>query len=430
MQLRALVVFLVAVAALLGGAPARADENDRAGGTPTGEAKPTEAAASGEGKPPEAADAKPAEAEPSESSITARASAEVAGYIDSVATTVLTPSVGGSVESPTAGWSVNGRYLLDVVSAASPDIVSTASPPFKEIRQGGSLGGRYKPGDFGVGANASISYSPDYLAIAGGGSATLDLDQKNLTLLTSYSYGHDTIGRTGTSFSVFSRDLAYHMLTFGAARVLNPSTTLSLIGDAVIERGDQSKPYRYIPIFSPEAAAKVPRGLGVDSVVAGRLQARPLEQLPLERERYALTARLAWRFERSTLRVDQRGYLDTWGLLASTTDLRYFIDVTQRLMFWPHLRFHAQKGVSFWKLAYSSTGIHDLPALRTGDRELGPLTNLGVGGGLRLALGRAGRTEDVTLSTTFDGTWTSFADTLYVKDRFSVLVTTALGVTF
>ena len=40
-----------------------------------------------------------------------------------------------AVESPTAGWNVGGSYLVDVVTAASPDIVSEASPPVRDIRQ-------------------------------------------------------------------------------------------------------------------------------------------------------------------------------------------------------------------------------------------------------------------------------------------------------
>ncbi len=40
-----------------------------------------------------------------------------------------------------AGWSVDGRYLVDVVSAASVDIVSTASRRWEEVRHAGSLGG-------------------------------------------------------------------------------------------------------------------------------------------------------------------------------------------------------------------------------------------------------------------------------------------------
>ncbi len=364
------------------------------------------------------------------SSVNVRATTEIAGYLDSTATSVLTPSIAATVESPTAGWAVNGRYLVDVVSAASPDIVSTASPNFKEVRQAGNLGFRYKPSTLGIAGNVGTSYTPDYFSLSASVQLTQELDDKNLTLVQGYGYGHDTIGRTGTPFSVFSRELAYHSIALGASRVVNSGLVIGLFGDAILERGDQSKPYRYIPLYTPAVAATIPRGASVDQVVASRSQARPLEQLPLQRDRFALTGRLAWRLTSSTLRIEERGYADSWGLRASTTDVRYFIDVSRRITIWPHGRVNLQNGVEFWQRAYASNGSNDIPALRTGDRELGPLRTLGGGGGIRFALGKAGAAEDVVLSTTIDGYWTSFADAVYVKERFSALSATTLDVAF
>jgi len=390
--------------------------------TEPGDAGP--AATTAESKPDDAATAAP------ESSLVAKASATVAGYIDSVATTVLTPSIGGSVENPIGGWSINGRYLLDMVSAASPDIVSTASPPFKELRHGGNLGGQYKPGNFGVGGGFNASYSPDYLALSGSLQLTQDLADKNLTLLQGYAYGHDTIGRTGTSFSTFSRTLDTHALTLGISSVVNSALVIGVSADAIFESGDQSKPYRYIPMFSPANAAKIQAGASVDTIASLRMEARPLEQLPLSRQRYAGTGRLAWRFDRSTLRLEQRVYGDSWGLGASTTDARYFIDTSERIMLWPHLRFHVQKAVDFWRRVYAIQDFHAIPGLRTSDRELGGLYNVGLGGGLRIALGKAGRVDDLVWTTTADVYYTHFADTIYVTERFSGLVTTGLEVIF
>lgn len=362
--------------------------------------------------------------------VNVKAVAEVGAYQDSVATSVLTPSVGGTVDNPVAGYSVNGRYLVDMVSAASPDIVATASPRWSEVRQAGNLGARYKPGTFGGSVYGAVSYTPDYLSLIGGGQLIKDLDDKLLTLVAGYGYGKDTIGRTGTPFSVFSRDLSIHTISVGASRVVNPSLVIGVYADAIVERGDQSKPYRYIPIFTPDAASKVPRGASTDLVSNLRIQARPLEQLPLERERYALTGRLGYRGDRTTLRFEQRLYADTWGLRASTSDARYFVDVSERVTLWPHVRFHAQGGVDFWQRAYSAVDVRSLPLLRTGDRELGPLTNVGLGAGIRIGLGSGSAPNDLVLVTTVDGTWTSFADAIYVKERYSGIAVTSLEVTF
>lgn len=371
-----------------------------------------------------------ADGAPAPSNVDTRVSGEVAAYQDSVAVSVLTPSVGARIANPVSGWGANGRYLVDVVSAASPDIVSTASPRWTEVRHAGNVGGSYKPGDFGVAAGAAASYTPDYLATNGNVQLTQDLDEKNLTLVGGYGYGHDVIGRVGTPFSVFSRKLDYHSVTLGASRVVNPSVVFGLYGDLVVERGDQSKPYRYVPVFDAASAARIQPGASVDQVAGSRLSARPLEQLPLARERAALTARLAWRLSTSTLRVEERLYGDTWGLGATTTDLRWYFDLSERVMVWPHVRAHVQNGVRFWERAYVGADATDLPALRTGDRELSPLASGGLGSGLRIALGKPGRVDDLVLQATLDGVYTRFFDALYVTERLAGLFATSMEVAF
>src|SRR5438270_189333 len=47
------------------------------------------------------------------------ASTEIATYVDSDNVFVLTPTVAGSIGNELAGWRVSGRYIVDVVSAAS-----------------------------------------------------------------------------------------------------------------------------------------------------------------------------------------------------------------------------------------------------------------------------------------------------------------------
>jgi hypothetical protein len=346
---------------------------------------------------------------------------ELAGYQDTTATTVITPSIAGVVSSPTQGWSVGGNYLVDVVSAASPDIISTASRRWEEVRNAGSVYGTYKPHDLGGSAVVAVSSTPDYLSLNAGGQIFGDLDQKNLTLLGGYTFGHDVIGRTGTSFSVFSHQLDIHTLTASATRVVNPRLVVTGVADLVIERGDQSKPYRYIPLFSPSVAPLIPRAASAALVAADRSQLKPLEQLPLGRERYALTGRLAYRFAASTLRAEERVYLDSWGQPASTTDLRYLADISSRVRLGPHVRFNLQGPVSFWQRAYVTTGNNEVPALRTGDRELGSLATVTGGGSVRWAVGPRGDVDAWAMNFTLDVAYTNFFDALYIGDRLAAL---------
>src|SRR3970282_1080485 len=119
----------------------------------------------------------------------------------------FTPAVRAEVADPLSGWSANGTYLVDIVSAASVDIVSTASPNWVELRHAGTLSAGYKPAEIGGSVSGAISSEPDYLSLVGGGGVSWDISRKNATLELGYSYGHDVAGRNGTPRSVYSLEL-------------------------------------------------------------------------------------------------------------------------------------------------------------------------------------------------------------------------------
>jgi hypothetical protein len=340
-------------------------------------------------------------------------------YADTDHVFVQTPSIAGTVSNPVAGWSIGGEYLVDVVSAASVDIVSTASRSWREVRQEGRLDASYKPGTFGVAATGAVSDEPDYLSWTVGGSVTRDFFQKNLTLLLGYFHTHDTAGRTGTPFSVFSETLNSEAWKGAATVIVDRATLASIVADVIVESGNQAKPYRYIPLFAP--GTHVPLGASIDLVTRFRVAARPLEQLPLSRDRFALSAQLAHRYRWSTLRLEERLYMDSWALFGSTTDARYLFDLSRRVETGPHARLHAQTAVSFWQLAYRLEPGFSYPEYRTGDRELGPLVNVTGGWSLKVGIGPARDPKAWVLGLDANVTSTRYLDDLYITQRISSL---------
>ena len=362
--------------------------------------------------------------------IVVRLAADLSGYSDTNAVAVYTPGLNASVVSPTAGWNVGGNILLDAVSAASPDIVSTASPPFEEFRYSGGLTGGYKPGLYGAQASGSISSSVDYVSYTGGLRLIADVNDKLITPTLGYSYSLDRIGRGPKNFqhdfNPLKGRLDTHEFEAGVTLVMSPTTVLLIGGTAQFERGDQSQPYRYIPMFDPVTVTPfVPNGATIDLVNRTRLPVRPLEQLPTERDRYAVGGRFNKRMNAtSTLRLEQRFYIDTWGLKATSTDMRYMVDLSRHLRVWPHARIHAQSGVNFYKLAYSASldpnGGIVLPLYRTGDRELAPLITGTGGGGLRIALGEPEGEIKYGITLVGDVMYTRYLKSLYVTTRTAV----------
>jgi hypothetical protein len=371
----------------------------------------------------------PAEPAPAEKSSSAsspsdtvvKTKAEFSAYTDTDSVTVFTPAVQASIENPLSGWSANGSYLVDVVSAASVDIVSTASQHWTEVRHAGTLSGTYKPGTVGATVSGAVSSEPDYLSLSAGGTVNFELANKTANPSLSYAFTHDTAGRTGTPFSVFSQNLARHTITGSIELILDPSTLVSFSADAILENGDQTKPYRFLPLFAPNVAPLIPRGASIDEVNLRRLPGRVDEHLPGTRNRFAVSGRVAQRLTGSTLILTERLYADDWGLKATTTDLRFVVDLSRRVFLWTHLRGHFQSSVSFWKLAYvgnvSTTGPISVPKWRTGDREESALEAGTFGAGVRFDVGTETRPTGWSVVGQADLLTTLFNDTLFIQNR-------------
>jgi hypothetical protein len=115
--------------------------------------------------------------------------------------------------------------------------------------------------------------------------------------------------------------------------------------------------------------------------------------------------------------VDERLYIDTWGLKASSTDIRWYLDASSRVRLGGHLRFHVQSAVDFWRLAYvaetTSQGLR-VPSLRTEARELGALYTPTEGLDVRTTLDPMGR-----FALTFGGALseTKFINQLFIDHR-------------
>ena len=368
-----------------------------------------------------------------------RVAGDFSAYSDTNAVGVYTPAINASLVSPTGGWNVGGNFALDAVSAASPDIVSSASPPFTEYRYAGGVTGGYKPGLVGAQGSVSSSSSPDYVSYTAGLRLLAELNDKLITPTLGYSYSYDRVGRGPNNWiNDFIPSKGYihtHEFEAGVTFIISPTAIALIGGTFAMERGDGSQPYRYIPTFDElNVAPFVPVGATVDLVNRTRLPIKPLEQLPTERDRIAVGARFNKRLQNATLRMEQRFYFDTWGMKASSTDTRYMVDLSRHLRVWPHGRLHVQSDTKFYSRAYTAAlggdGTFVVPLYRTGDRELSPLFTLTAGGGARLGIGEL--EGDIKFGITFVGDvmYTRFLNALYVTTRTAVYGSVGFDVEF
>ena len=274
---------------------------------------------------------------------TKHAAIELATYADDDHVTVFTPSIAGRIENVLEGASLRGRYIVDVVSAASADVVSTASPRWTEVRNAGSLEATYKPKTFGVTLAGSLSSEPDYFSFGVGSEMTLDLNEKNTTLQAGFGYGHDTVGRCGaenspagtpatcTSYGVFSRIINRTSFDLGITQILGKATVASLVADVGLETGDRIQAIPLRPDVLGRRGAERPARRAAH-VRHGQSPPRaPARADTAQQTKVSFTGRLAHRFDTSTLKLEERLYADTWALFASTTDARWIFDLGRRV---------------------------------------------------------------------------------------------------
>jgi hypothetical protein len=294
-------------------------------------------------------------------------------YSDNDNVLVVSPQVGASHELDSEGGAVSARVVVDAITAASADVVSSATYRFSEVRTEVDLGisksfDRWLP-------SAAYRYSrePDYVShgIMLGGARRFGGDT---TIWAKSSTTVDAVGRVDTPSSVFSERLLSQEIELAWTQNLDRVTLLRAVYSLSAQFGYMEKPYRSVPLFDAAGmtAADSMGGLDADNYDQFALAARPLEEVPDTRYRHAIGLRgLRYlSFLHSAARVDYRFYLDSWGLQAHTGEVAWYAQLAEhwRLNVWS--RFHWQSSAAFWERAYLVDDPDTIPALRSSDRSL------------------------------------------------------------
>ena len=246
--------------------------------------------------------------------------------------------------------SLSGSYYLDMVSNASIDVVTTASP-YKENRTEYSLAADYVVRDAQISLSYTSSKEPDYIAHG----TNLDVTQEVFGGLTSVSLGFtrglDTVGKHNTASFV---DTATHWkYRLGVTQILTPRWLMSANVEAMADDGFLGSPYRVARVFG----AAVP------------------ESNPRTRSARAVKFRVVGDIgSRSAVRGEYRYYYDNWAIKAHTTELgysRYFGDAWLADGFF---RFYSQKHALFY-----SDNAPSQTTYVSRNRQLSTFNSIGLG---------------------------------------------------
>lgn len=268
---------------------------------------------------------------------------------------------------------LSASYYVDMVSNASIDVVTTASP-YHEKREEMGVGLDYAVGDALVSGAVTSSKEPDYHASSASLDVAQDLFGGMTTLRLGYTRGWDDVFKHGDP--AFAQTAGHWQYRLGLTQILTSRLLASANLEAVSDAGFLGSPYR---------AARV-LGAAVPEVDPGTRTSR------------AATLRLAASVtERSAVRAEARYFWDTWGVRARTAELGGSQYVGERWLLDAHGRYYTQQHASFYSNDFSTQETY-----MSRNRQLSDFHDVALGARVTWTAWRVPGRYDVRLNAAYE----------------------------
>jgi Protein of unknown function (DUF3570) len=258
-------------------------------------------------------------------------------------------------------YSVTANYYVDMVSSASIDVVTTASP-YKEQRTQMSLGADVLNGRTQYAVAVVNSEENDYTANTAAFDVSQDLFGDLTNLSFGYSRGWDEVRKRGDP--EFSEPVDRSTWRIGLSQILTPTLMLGMNWELVSDEGYLNNPYRSVRYLDPASAA----GYSYQPEVYPRTR---VSNAVAVNARYFLPYRAA-------LAGNYRWFTDTWGIDASTVTLGYTHPWGERWLFELTYRWYKQSAADFYSDLFPYENAQNFLAR---DKELSTFTSNMVGVG-------------------------------------------------
>ena len=250
--------------------------------------------------------------------------------------------------------SLVGNYYVDMVSSASIDVVTTASP-YSEERKQWSLGMDYLHGNTTMSVGYTSSVESDFDATTWNFSVSQDMFGDLTTLTLSYALGDDTVGRSDDDS--FARDNTRQHYGIGLTQILTRNLITTLNFETITDEGYLNNPYRSVRYADPDS----PLGYSYEP-----------ELYPHTRTSNALGLRARYYLPyRAALQGEYRYFTDTWDIESHTAALAY-VHPMDDWTFTVKYRWHDQTGAHFFQDLFTRP---EQTNFRGRDKELSPLTS-------------------------------------------------------
>jgi hypothetical protein len=247
-----------------------------------------------------------------------------------------------------------GNYYVDMVSSASIDVITTASP-YSEERKQWSLGMDYLRGNTTMRVNYTSSVESDFDAKTYGFSVSQDMFGDMTTLTLSYAKGDDIVGRSDDP--AFERDNDRQHYGVGITQILSRNLIATLNFETITDEGFLNNPYRSVR-YADQGSA-----LGYSYEPELYPNTRTSNAVGL-RAKYYLPYRAA-------LEGEYRFYTDTWDIEGHTAAITY-THPWREFVFTGKYRYHDQTGAHFYRDIFPREQATNF---RGRDKELSPMTS-------------------------------------------------------
>jgi hypothetical protein len=250
--------------------------------------------------------------------------------------------------------SMVGNYYVDMVSSASIDVITTASP-YTEERTQWSLGMDYLRGNTTMRVGYTNSEESDYDAATYNFSVSQDMFGSMTTLTLSYALGDDLVRKSDDP--TFARDLDKQNYGIGLTQILTKNLIATLNFETGTDEGYLNNPYRSVRYFDS--------GSAVGYSFEGELypNTRTSNAVGI-RARYFLPYRAA-------IEGEYRFFTDTWDIESHTASLTY-VHPWRDFTFTGKFRYHDQTAAHFYSDLFPRSQATNF---RGRDKELSPLTS-------------------------------------------------------
>lgn len=250
--------------------------------------------------------------------------------------------------------SLSANYYVDMVSSASIDVVTTASP-YTEERTQYSVGADYLRGNTTMSLGYTNSTESDFDANTYHLGVSQDMFGQLTTLTLSYSYGDDTVRRSDDD--AFFRDNTRQAYGIGLTQILTRNLIAALNIETITDEGFLNNPYRSVRYLDPGS----PVGYSYEP-----------ELYPNTRTTNAVGIRAKYYLPyRAALEVQYRYFIDTWDIESHTGSIAY-THPWKDFVFTAKYRHHQQTGAHFFRDVFSRSQATNF---RGRDKELSPLSS-------------------------------------------------------